>query len=80
MKISKVEDQYEIIFHRSVWPEEQRELHFVKKSFESLKPKIVKQNVEHGSERARGESPRAHIRRGRSYGLYDASGSPPDLI
>ena len=35
---------------------------------------------EHGLELGRREAPRAHIRRGRSYGLYDASGSPPDLI
>ena len=41
---------------------------------------IVSENDENGAERGRGESPRTHIRRGRSYGLYDASGSPPDLI
>ena len=35
---------------------------------------------ENGPECGRGESPRAHIRRGRSYGLSDASGSPPDPI
>ena len=33
---------------------------------------------ENGPEWGRGESPRAHIRRGRSYGLSDASGSLPD--
>ena len=35
---------------------------------------------EHGLERVCQESPRAHIQRGRSYKLYEASGSPPDLI
>ena len=35
---------------------------------------------EHGLEWGRGESPRAHMRRGRSHGLSDASGSPPDPI
>ena len=34
MKISKVEDQHTIIFHRSVWPEGPREIHFFEKSFE----------------------------------------------
>ena len=33
---------------------------------------------EHGSEWVRHESPRAHIRRGRSHMLSDASGRPPD--
>ena len=33
---------------------------------------------EHGHEWVRHGSPRAHIRRGRSYGLYEASGTPPD--
>ena len=35
---------------------------------------------EHGPERVRHESPRADIRRGRSYKLSDASGHPPDAI
>ena len=35
---------------------------------------------ENGSEWGRHESPRAHVRRGRSHGLSDASGSPPDPI
>ena len=34
----------------------------------------------HGLEWVRHESPRAHIRRGRSYKLSDASGRPPDAI
>ena len=33
-----------------------------------------------GSEWGRGGSPRAHIRRGRSYKLSDASGRPPDAL
>ena len=36
MKISNVENQYEIIFHRSVWPEEPREIQFFEKSFEHV--------------------------------------------
>ena len=39
-------------------------------------PKIY----ENGHEWVRHESPRADIRRGRSYKLSDASGRPPDVI
>ena len=48
MNISKVEDRYEIMFHRSVWQEEPREIHVFEKSFEHLKPKIVNKNMKMG--------------------------------
>ena len=42
MKISNVENQYAIIFHRSVWPEELREIHLFEKSFEQIRCDVRK--------------------------------------
>ena len=78
----KLEDQYTIIFLLALFPEEPWEIHFFEKSFEHVDldfqkcPKID----ENGSEWVRHESPRVHIRRGRSCKVSDASGRPPDAI
>ena len=56
--------------------------HFAKRVFE-ISDLIVQKALkidENGLELGRREAPRAHIRRGRSHGLSDASGSPPDPI
>ena len=83
INIWKFEDQYTIIFHLALWPEEPREIHLFEKSFEHIDLDFLKKcpkSDENGLEWVRHGSPRADIRRGRSYKLSDASGHPPDAI
>ena len=44
MKSSKAEDQYEIIFHQSDWPEQPREMHFFEKKTVGMKSRIAREN------------------------------------
>ena len=64
------------------WPGEPREKCVCERVLEisSLNVGTCLEIYENGFECGRGESPQAHIRRGRSYGLYEASGSPPEPI
>ena len=63
----RVEDQFRITFHLSFWPEEQREVQFLGKG-RQLKSCLSSQELTSvcGHERVRHESPRDHIRQGRS--------------
>ena len=82
MKILKLEDQYTIIFLLALWPEEPWEIHVFEKSVEHVDLDFQKMSEINGNGRewVRHGSPRADIRRGRSYKLSDASGHPPDAI
>ena len=78
----KLEDQYTIIVLLALFPEEPWEIHFSKRvsNMSILNFKKLPKIDEHGLEWVRLGSPRADIRRGRSYKLSDASGRLPDAI